>query len=144
MEALTGKTRDSPLGNQRRTRKVSTCRGPVILPKAEHPTRRGASFLWGGLGAASAAMVHLEFTAQLHRFLDTPVLDCDAAQLGQALTQAFQVNPRLRAYILDEQGHLRTHVAVFIDGQRVQDRRGLTDPLKPGSRVYVLQALSGG
>ncbi|SEL87579.1 molybdopterin synthase subunit MoaD [Roseateles sp. YR242] len=89
-------------------------------------------------------MAHLQFTAQLHRYVDTPVLDCDVTQLGQALAQAFALNPRLRDYILDEQGHLRTHVAVFIDGQRARDRQGLTDPLGPQSRVYVLQALSGG
>ena len=47
-------------------------------------------------------------------------------------------------YILDDQGHLRTHVAVFIDGHRAQDRRGLTDALTAQSKVYVLQALSGG
>ena len=89
-------------------------------------------------------MAHLEFTAQLHRYVDTPVPDCDADRLGEALTQAFRVNPRLRGYILDEQGHLRTHVAVFIDGQKARDRQGLSDPLSPASRVYVLQALSGG
>ncbi len=89
-------------------------------------------------------MAHLEFTAQLHRYVDTPVLDCDADRLGAALARAFELNPRLRAYILDEQGHLRTHVAVFIDGQKARDRQGLSDPLGPRSKVYVLQALSGG
>jgi len=89
-------------------------------------------------------MVHLEFTSQLHRYVDTPRLACDASTLGEALTQAFDQNPRLRAYILDDQGHLRTHVAVFIDGQRARDRSGLSDPLTAQSKVYVLQALSGG
>lgn len=89
-------------------------------------------------------MAHVEFTAQLHRYVDTPVLDCNATRLGDALAAAFDVNPRLRGYILDEQGHLRTHVAVFIDGHKARDRQGLTDPLAPASRVYVLQALSGG
>ncbi|OWQ87633.1 thiamine biosynthesis protein ThiS [Roseateles aquatilis] len=89
-------------------------------------------------------MAHVEFTAQLHRFVDTPKLDCDARTLGEALTVAFDRNPRLRGYILDDQGHLRTHVTVFIDGHRVQDRQGLADPLSAQSKVYVLQALSGG
>ncbi len=89
-------------------------------------------------------MAHVEFTAQLHRYVDTPKLDCDAPTLGEALARAFDVNPRLRAYILDDQGHLRTHVAVFIDGHRARDRLGLSDPLTAQSKVYVLQALSGG
>lgn len=89
-------------------------------------------------------MAHLQFTAQLHRYVDTPQLDCTAATLGEALSQAFEINPRLRGYILDEQGHLRQHVAVFIDGQKARDRAGLADPLQPQSQVHVLQALSGG
>jgi sulfur-carrier protein len=89
-------------------------------------------------------MAHLEFTSQLHRFVDTPQLDCDAGTLGEALSLAFACNPLLRSYILDEQGHLRTHVAVFIDGHRARDRRALSDPLTAQSKVYVLQALSGG
>ncbi|OWQ44030.1 thiamine biosynthesis protein ThiS [Roseateles noduli] len=89
-------------------------------------------------------MAHVEFTSQLHRFVDTPQLDCDAGTLGEALTLAFDCNPRLRGYILDEQGHLRTHVAVFIDGHRARDRQALSDPLTAQSKVYVLQALSGG
>jgi hypothetical protein len=89
-------------------------------------------------------MATVEFTSQLHRFVDTPRLDCDADTLGAALSLAFDHNPRLRGYILDDQGHLRTHVAVFIDGHKVRDREGLSDPLAPASKVYVLQALSGG
>ncbi|MDH0865273.1 MoaD/ThiS family protein [Mitsuaria sp. GD03876] len=89
-------------------------------------------------------MAYVEFTSQLHRFVDTPKLDCDARTLGEALTLAFDRNPRLRGYILDDQGHLRTHVAVFIDGHRARDRSLLSDPLTSQSKVYVLQALSGG
>lgn len=89
-------------------------------------------------------MAHVEFTAQLHRYVDTPKLDCEAPTLGEALDRAFEVNPRLRAYILDDQGRLRTHVAVFVDGHRARDRVGLSDPLTAQSKVYVLQALSGG
>ena len=38
-------------------------------------------------------MAHVEFTSQLHRFVDTPQLDCDAGTLGEALTRAFDCNP---------------------------------------------------
>lgn len=89
-------------------------------------------------------MARIEFTPQLHRFVDTPVVDTPAAALRQGLEAAFAINPRLRGYILDDQGHLRPNVVVFIDGRRARDLRGLTDPLGPESRVHVLQALSGG
>ncbi|MEO3691239.1 MoaD/ThiS family protein [Roseateles paludis] len=89
-------------------------------------------------------MAHIEFTPQLHRFINTPVLDTPATTLREALDAAFDGNPLLRGYIVDEQGHLRVNVVVFIDGLRARDLRGLTDPLRPDSRVHVLQALSGG
>ena len=89
-------------------------------------------------------MARIEFTPQLHRFVDTPVVDTSAAVLRDGLEAAFAINPRLRGYILDDQSHLRANVVIFIDGRRVRDLRGLTDPLGPDSRVHVLQALSGG
>ena len=89
-------------------------------------------------------MARIEFTPQLRRFVDTPVVDTAAATLRLGLDAAFATNERLRGYILDDQGHLRHNVVVFIDGRRARDLRGLSDPLGPDSRVHVLQALSGG
>lgn len=89
-------------------------------------------------------MPRIAFTPQLRRFTETPELDTSAATLRQALEAAFAVNPRLRGYVLDDQGHLRPNVAVFIDGRRCADRVALADALLPDSQVHVLQALSGG
>jgi len=68
----------------------------------------------------------------------------DGSRAAAKMPQPEAINPRLRGYILDDQGHLRPNVVVFIDGRRARDLRGLTDPLGPDSRVHVLQALSGG
>jgi hypothetical protein len=46
--------------------------------------------------------------------------------------------------VLDEQGKIRQHMLVFIDGEMARDRDHLTDPVKPTSIVDVIQALSGG
>lgn len=89
-------------------------------------------------------MATLQFTQQLRRFTDTPDIETGAATLREALEEAFAANEQLRGYILDEQGHLRKNVAIFIDGQRIRDRISLNDPLASGSSVHVLQALSGG
>jgi molybdopterin synthase sulfur carrier subunit len=89
-------------------------------------------------------MPRLEFTPQLRRFTDTPVVDTAANTLRDALEAAFAMNPRLRGYVLDEQGHLRPNVVVFIDGRRSTDRVALNEALAPDSNVFVLQALSGG
>ena len=89
-------------------------------------------------------MATLSFTPQLQRFTATPVLDTDAATLRSALEAAFALNPQLRGYVLDDQGHMRANVVAFIDGQRCSERVRLDQALRPDSRVYVLQALSGG
>ena len=89
-------------------------------------------------------MARIEFTPQLRRFVDTPIVDTGATELRAGLEAAFAHNERLRGYILDDQGHLRHNVVIFIDGRRARDLRGLTDALGPDSRVHVLQALSGG
>jgi sulfur-carrier protein len=89
-------------------------------------------------------MATLQFTQQLKRFTETPDIETGAATLREALEEAFAANARLRGYIVDEQGHLRKNVAIFIDGQRIRDRISLNDPLAPNSSVHVLQALSGG
>jgi len=44
----------------------------------------------------------------------------------------------------DDQGALRRHVAVYVNGRLVDDRVGLTDPVGPHDEIYVFQALSGG
>jgi molybdopterin synthase sulfur carrier subunit len=89
-------------------------------------------------------MARLIFTQQLARFTAAPQVDTAASHLRAGLDSAFALNPALRGYVLDEQGHLRENVAIFIDGRRCADRVRLDDPLQPSSMVYVLQALSGG
>jgi hypothetical protein len=89
-------------------------------------------------------MALISFTPQLQRFTSTPEVECAVATLREALEAAFEVNPRLRGYVLDDQGHLRANVVCFVDGRRCTERVALADPLRPDSRIYVLQALSGG
>ena len=68
------------------------------------------------------AMPTVAFTPQLRRFTDTPEVSTEAATLRAALEAAFAANPRLRGYVLDDQGHVRANVVVFIDGRRCDDR----------------------
>ncbi len=89
-------------------------------------------------------MPRLIFTPQLRRFTEVPEVESSASILRAALEDAFAGNPRLRGYILDEQGHLRPNVVIFIDDQRIRSTRLLDDALQPHSQIYILQALSGG
>jgi hypothetical protein len=68
----------------------------------------------------------------------------EAATLGGALEAYFAAAPKVRGYIVDDQGRLRKHVAVFIDGELLTDKRDLGRGVAPDAEIYVMQALSGG
>jgi sulfur-carrier protein len=84
------------------------------------------------------------FTRALERFLKAPSAEVDGATLGEALASVFASRPALRGYVLDDQGGLRRHVAVYVNGKPARDRIRLSDPVGPRDRIYVLQALTGG
>ena len=47
--------------------------------------------------------------------------------------------------MLDEQGAVRKHMVIFLDGIALKDRVHLSDPvLREDSEIFVMQALSGG
>ena len=89
-------------------------------------------------------MVHVIFTPTLKRHLETPETDVRGATVREALEGVFTRNERMRSYVLDDQGALRKHVLVFVNGQQVRDRAGLSDVLAADAELYVMQALSGG
>lgn len=85
-------------------------------------------------------MARIVFTSNLQRHLEAPEVDVEAESVGQALQAVFRSHPRLRGYILDEQGDVRRHVVIFLDGNQA----GLESRIRPDSEIYVMQALSGG
>ncbi len=87
----------------------------------------------------------LKFTYALKRFFpELDDLELEGDSLRALLRQADRHHPGLSQYVLDEQGRLRRHVNIFIDGELIRDRRGLSDAFRPDSEIYVMQALSGG
>ncbi|MEE9608103.1 MAG: MoaD/ThiS family protein [Myxococcota bacterium] len=89
-------------------------------------------------------MAKVQFTANLRRHLPVPALEVPGGTVRSVLDAVFETHAQLRGYILDDQGSLRKHVSVFVDGRRIADRTHLSDPVGDASEVYVLQALSGG
>jgi molybdopterin synthase sulfur carrier subunit len=89
-------------------------------------------------------MAVVVFTPNLQRHVEAPPTDVPGATVREVLDQVFAANPRLRGYVVDEQGVLRKHMVVFIDGRQITDRVTLADPVEPSSELYVMQALSGG
>jgi len=89
-------------------------------------------------------MPTVSFTRALARFLLTPFSTVEGATVGDALGAVFASRSTLRGYVLDDQGALRRHVVVYVNGEPVSDRVGLTDPVGPRDEIHVFQALTGG
>lgn len=89
-------------------------------------------------------MPRVAFTSNLKRHLDCPELQVGGQTLREVLDAVFVKNPSLQSYILDDQGAIRKHVAVFINNEPVQDLVHLSDPVNESGEVFVMQALSGG
>ncbi|MDX2092712.1 MAG: MoaD/ThiS family protein [Kofleriaceae bacterium] len=89
-------------------------------------------------------MATVTFTPNLQRHVECPTEVVAGATVREVLEGVFAANPRLRGYVLDDQGALRKHMSVFVDGEQVADRERLSDPVRATSELYVMQALSGG
>jgi len=89
-------------------------------------------------------MPRVVFTSNLQRHVACPERDVQGSTVALALAAVFAEAPEVRDYVLDEQGHVRRHIAIFVDGRRIADRVCLTDAVSPRSEICVLQALSGG
>ncbi len=89
-------------------------------------------------------MAKVFFTANLRRHVECSSMEAEGVTVAQVLAQVFAAQDRLGAYVLDDQGALRKHMTILVDGLRIGDLGKLTDPVKPTSEVWVMQALSGG
>jgi molybdopterin converting factor small subunit len=85
-------------------------------------------------------MPRVVFTSNLQRHVSCSARDAAGETVSAVLQEVFDQEPQIRGYVLDEQGALRKHVFIFVDGQRAR----LNNPVGEKSEIYVLQALTGG
>ncbi len=89
-------------------------------------------------------MAAVRFARAFRRHVDCPDADVPGATVGEVLDAYFTERPAVRSYVLDGEGAVRRHVAVFRNGDQIVDRAGLNDAVGDGDRIDVFQALSGG
>ena len=89
-------------------------------------------------------MPRISFTPNLQRHVQTPEAEVTGTTVREVLETYFQHHPQVRGYVLDDQGALRKHVAVFLNQELIRDRSGLSDPVREGDELFISQALSGG
>lgn len=89
-------------------------------------------------------MVRVVFTANLARHTDCPEMALPGGSVGEVLDRYFEAHPRIRRYILDDQGAVQRHVNIFVEDHPTVDRVRLSEPVHDGQTLFVFQALSGG
>ena len=89
-------------------------------------------------------MPTLHFTQNLQRHVTCEDREIAGSTVREVLDAYFSSNEAARSYVLDDQGALRHHMVIFVDGTPVRDRSELSDPVAPNAELHVLQALSGG
>lgn len=67
-------------------------------------------------------------------------LEVGGATAGEVIRRLELDHPRIKGWVLDEQGRLREHVTVFVNEVRAE----LAAPVAAGDRLHVVQAISGG
>ena len=85
-------------------------------------------------------MARVAFTGNLKRHVACPTARVEGGSVAAVLGNLFAENPRLRSYVVDDQGRIRKHVNIYINDARA----GLDDPVGPDDEIFVFQALSGG
>jgi sulfur carrier protein ThiS len=132
--------------SNRRACHRSTIRRNASMTTSNQATRMSAEVLLfiPRLRAKVAIMVRIEFASSIQRYAPIQPIECDASTIAESLSVAFDQQPSLRGYLLDDQGAVRKHVTIFVNDQTIRDRTHQTDPLKSDDTIYVMQALSGG
>ena len=90
-------------------------------------------------------MAHIKFTPNLKRFFpDLEPIEIEASTVAEVLAAVDARWRGLADYIVDEKGHLRKHVNIFIGDELIVDKQHLSDAVNADTKIYIMQALSGG
>ena len=71
-------------------------------------------------------------------------IDSTATTTAEALSLLWKECPGARDRVLTERGDVRTHINIFVDGENIRYAGGLSAPVRDGSEIIILPAVSGG
>ena len=89
-------------------------------------------------------MAEVHFTSHLRNLIPGGPFAVSGGTVGEALQALFADEPQVRGYVFDERGVLRKHVCIFADGERLAHDAALSRRIGADTKLYVMQALSGG
>jgi molybdopterin synthase sulfur carrier subunit len=71
-------------------------------------------------------------------------VDGAAGSVSDALSLLWRECPAFRDRVITERGEVRQHLNIFVDGESIRFANGLATPVREGSEIVILPALSGG
>ena len=91
-------------------------------------------------------MQTVKFTQALKRFYPKLAdLEMEVETIEEVINELDRQYQGLKSYIVDDQGVLRQHVNIFVNGKMIEDREGLSDSItEENCEIFIMQALSGG
>ena len=101
------------------------------------------------LSAEAAAVVRVRVPSPLRSYTGASVVEVAVPVLApehppslRGVLAALDLSyPGMRFRMIDEQGHVRRHIKIFVGGALVRD---LAAPIHAGAEVMIVAALSGG
>ena len=92
-------------------------------------------------------MITVELPKALCAYADDKsslVLDESCTTVRDALAAVGRKSQGALDRIMDEQGEIRRHVNIFVDGENIRFLDGLGTPTRDGATIFVIAAVSGG
>jgi len=90
-------------------------------------------------------MAKIKFTSALKRFFPTLTeMEIEGVKVKDVLNNIEKIYPGISNYLTEDNGNLRKHVNIFIQGNLIENRETLNDNVKQNDELLIFHALSGG
>ena len=117
----------------------------IVLPEALRELAGGRAVVEVGVGAETGAVGSGRAGVGAGATDAAPGLVTEARHtVGGLLAALSASHPGLYDRLMTEQGLLRPHVNLFVDGENIRFTGGLETGVEAGSEIFVLPAISGG
>ena len=85
--------------------------------------------------------MNVHIPSALLSYTASSTVQADGATVGELLAALEQQFPGIRFRMIDEQGAIRRHIRIFVNGSQVPDT---AHALAASDEIVIVQALSGG
>ena len=90
-------------------------------------------------------MAKIRFTSALKRFFFFfSESEIEGDTVRDVLNNIEKIYPGISNYLMQDDGTLRKHVNIFVQGNLIENRQTLSDKVKHSDELMIIQALSGG